>query len=268
MPRRVGRAGLVALGAALALAGCGGGGDDREAVRSYISAANRIQLDGTADLDAANAAYTRFSRGRQLGPAAVERLRDTVDRLRATREHLARLDAPAQAAALRRRLLAVFDRNIALAGEAALLAAYIPAASSAMAALPRYGKALRRGLAGTGAAVKQRALTTYARCLSGLERRMRALSPPPVLLAAHRSQLLRIDTARTLARRIRDAVERNDGPAVARLLLRFRDVYTSSLLDRAVQRAAFRAYRRRLLGITTAVGALQREEQRLQRSLG
>jgi hypothetical protein len=268
MLRRVRRAGLVALGAVLTLAGCGGGGDDRKAVRTYISDANRIQLDGTADLAAANAAYARFSRGKRLGPAAVERLRDTVDRLRATRARLDRLDAPAQAASLRLRLLAVFDRNIALAGEAALLAVYIPAASSTMAALPRFGAALRRGLARSGAAVKERALSTYARRLAGLERRMRGLAPPQVLLAAHRSQLLRIDTARTLAGRLRDAVGRNDGPAVARLLLRFRDVYTSSLLDRAVQRAAVRAYRKRLLGITTAVGALQQEEQRLQRSLG
>ena len=75
---------------------------------------------------------------------------------------------------------------------------------------------------------------------------MRALSPPPVLLPGHRSQLLRLSDARSLAARLRAAVGASDSGAVARLLLRFRDVYATSGLDVEVQRAAVRAYRERL----------------------
>jgi hypothetical protein len=195
-------------------------------------------------------------------------VRDTADELRATRKRLAGLDAPAPAAELRRRLLAVFDGNIALADEAALLAAYIPAASRTMAALPRLGRGLRRGLAVADPATQERALATYGRRLAVLEREMRALSPPAVLLAAHRSQLLRLATARSLTARLRTAVAQSDAHALAGLLVRFRDVYASTGLDRRVQRTAVRSYRARLRSINTAVGALQREQERVEASLG
>lgn len=229
--------------------------------------ANAVQREGSADLDAANAAYRRFSRGKRPGPVAVARLQDTVTGLKATRERLADLDAPAPASGLRQRLLTVFDRNVDLAEEAALLAVYSPAASRTMAALPRLGAALRRGLASTDAAGQERALARYGRRLAGLERRMRALSPPPVLVSSHRSQLLRLSDARSLTARLRAAVGASDAAEVSRLLLRFRDVYASSGLDRQVQRAAVRAYRERLLAVNRAVAEVQREQQRLGRSL-
>lgn len=269
MPRRARRAPqtLVALAAALLLAGCGGD-SARDDVQAYIRDANAIQSDGSADLAAANSAYRRFSRGKPLGPVAVAALQDTAERLRRTRERLARLRVPVPARGARRRLLAVFDANVGLAEEAALLTTYIPAARRLMGRLPRFGAALRRGLTETSPDAQSRALRSYARRLAGLESRMRELAPPPVLLDSHRSQLLRLDTARALSGRLRAAIARRDGPAAASLLLRFRRVYGAGGLGIAVQRRAVRAYRERLLAINEATAALRREQARLERSLG
>lgn len=269
MPRRARRAPwlLVLLAAALAGGACGEPGD-REDVGAYIREANAIQDRGAPDLAAANAAYARFSRGRRLGPAALATLQDAVGRLRETRRRLAQLSAPEPARALRRRLLAVFDANIALAGEAALLGVYVPASRRVMARLPRIASDLRRGLDAAGPQAQEAALGRYGRRLAGLEDRMRALSPPPVLIDSHRGQLLRLATARGLSRRLRAAVADRDGPAVSSLLLRFRDVFVASRLDSTVQRRALRAYRDRLGTINDATGELRREQARLQRSLG
>jgi hypothetical protein len=269
MPRRVRRASLalVALGVA-ALGGCGGGGAD-DAVRAYILDANAIQRDGSGDIAAANRAYARFSRGRPLGPVALEQLRTTAAELGETRRRLAELAAPENATALRGRLLAVFDRNIELADELALMAAYAPAAKRTMAVLPRANSALRRGLDGAPlAAGREQALRAYARRLGRLESRMRRLAPPKVLLAEHRSQLLKLTSARDLAGRLSDAVAQGDAAETARLLLAFRDVYVASRTDQAVQRAAVRAYRERVRDVSVATSRLRAEQARLQRSLG
>ncbi|MFL5846961.1 MAG: hypothetical protein ACJ762_19945 [Solirubrobacteraceae bacterium] len=271
MPRLVRRASpmLVALGVAVLVAGCGGGASDRDAVRAYIADANAVQQDGSGDVTAANAAYRRFARGKKLGTTAVTALQETPDRLRSTRDRLAGLEAPEKAAGLRRRLLAVFDRDIELADEAALLAAYIPAATNAMSGLPRASRALRRGLGDSaGPEDQEQALGAFVRRLERLEGAMRRLSPPKVLLPSHRSQLLKLDTAGRLAERLKRAVAAADAARVASLLLRFRDVYEESGVDLQVQRAAVRAYRARLGAVNDAVADLTREQQRLQRSLG
>jgi hypothetical protein len=257
----------LALCVAGALVGCGDN-HDRDAVRAYIQKANAIQDQGTAGAAGANAAYARLSQGKAAGPVAASALQQTVADLRATRVRLAGLPAPAQAGALRRRLLTVFDRNIGLAQEAAQLATYVPAARRAMAGLSRAGARLRRGLASAAMPSAQtQVLGVYARTLSGLENTMRRLDPPPVLLDSHRSQLLRLDTARALAARLRAAIARRDGQTVAALLLRFRSVYQTTGLSGAVQRAAVGSYRRRVVAVNMAVAAIRREQQRLEQSL-
>lgn len=256
-----------ALVLALALGACGGT-SDRDAVRDYVTEANAVQREGSAGLDAANAAYRRFSQGRRPGPLVAARLEETVEGLLATRERLARLDAPDAAATLRRRLLAVFDRNVELAREAAQLGTYVPAAGTLMGSLPALGRTLQRGLDRGDPGAQGRALDRYGRRLAGLERRMRDLAPPPVLVASHRSQLARLERARSLARRLRAALAGGDAATVARLLLRFRGVYTPTGLDRRLQREAIRAYRGRLQDVNRAVAAVRREQQRLDRSLG
>jgi hypothetical protein len=264
MPRRAQAAVAAAL---VVLAGCGGT-SDRDAVRDYVDRANAIQEQAAPDLAAANAAYARLSRGKLKAPAAVARVQDVAGRLGELRDRLAALDAPSAASELDRRLLAVYDRTIDLAEEVGQLGAYQPAAGRAVTALGAAGRRLQRALVGSDADGQEAALRAYGERLAAIEGRLRALSPPELLVAAHRAQLLRIASARTLTRRLRAAVAAADGPLVSRLLVRFQDVYAETGDDRSVQRAALRAYRERLLSINEAVGRVREEQARLERTLG
>lgn len=259
---------LVALAAITMLVGCGGGHSARDALRSYIERANTIQRDGATGIRRANTAYARFSQGKLTGAAAVRQLGLAEDELRTIRGRLVRLPAPADAQVLRRRLLAVFAADIRLADEATRLATYVPAARRAMVPLPRVGRQLRSDLAKATTPPQQgQALKTYGRALARIEARMRLLFPPPVLQASHNAQLLRLDTARGLTRKLRSAIAARDAPAVARLLLRFRTINAAAGSDVGAQRAAALAYRDRVRRISVLEGALQREEQRLNRTV-
>jgi len=270
MPRRI-RAlpgALMALAAIATLVGCGGGHSARDALRGYIEQVNTIQRDGATGIRRANTTYARFSEGKLTGVAAVRQLGLAEDELRTIRGRLARLPAPPAAQTLRRRLLAVFAADIGLAAEATRLATYVPAARRAMAPLPGAGRRLRADLARATSPVAQgAALRTYGRDLARIEARLRLLSPPPVLQASYNAQLLRLYTAHGLTRRLRTAIAARDAPAVARLLLRFRDINASAGGDLAAQRAAALAYRDRVRRVSLLEGALQREEQRLNRTI-
>jgi hypothetical protein len=261
---------LAALVVAAVLAGCGGGGDrTRDAIRSYIDNVNAIQREGDSGMADANTAYVAFSRGELGGREAVRRLTTAADELRAIRGRLAAVEVPVLARGLRTRLLGVFDADIELAGEAELLARYVPAARAAMAPLPRASRRLRSRLAAAESPDAQNsALGLYAAALDRLENRMRLLSPPPVLLASHRSQLLRLHEARVLSGRLRTAIAGADAPAIARLLLRFREVNASTGAGLVLQRGAVRAYRQRVRDVQEAIAAARREQARLQRTLG
>jgi hypothetical protein len=137
-----------------------------------------------------------------------------------------------------------------------------------MAPLPRAGGRLRSDLAAaTTPPAQDRALAAYGRALARIEAPMRVLSPPPVLQASHNAQLLRLVTARGLTRRLRAAIAARDAPAVARLLLRFRSVNAAAGSDVSAERAAALAYRDRVRRVSRLEGALQREEQRLNRTV-
>jgi hypothetical protein len=254
---------LVALAFAVILSGCGGT-SDRDALRAYIDQANAIQRQGAPGVQAANRAYAQFSGGKLAGTAAIAPLTAAADDLRTVRNRLAGLAAPPAARALRRRLVALFDADVGLAGEALALAAYVPAARQAMAPLPAAGSRLRDALAGaTTPPQQQLALQGYGHALGRLEARLRRLQPPPVLVASYRSQLLRLATARGLTVRLRAAIGARDAALVARLLVRFRAVNNSPGASLGVQRAAVQAYRRRVSAVGAAAAAAQREEARL-----
>jgi len=271
MPGRIRALGALAVvTAAGTLPGCGGGGSSaaRDAVRTYVERVNTIQRQDAGGVAAANAAYAAVSQGKLAGADAQHRLQTAQDDLRALRQKVAAVDAPAPARALRRDLLRVLALDVGLATEAEQLVAYVPAAQRAMRRLPAAGRRLRTRLRRASAAPgQQAALTAYGGALSGIETQMRALDPPPVLLDSHRGQLLRLDRARSLSRGLRSAIGRADAPAIATLLVRFQRVNDVGAVTVALQRAAVRAYQRRLRAVSEAAAATSRELADLQRTL-
>ena len=112
------------------LAGCGGSDDankqTRDEVAVYIAQANGIQQQLRNPLNEIAKATSAFSRAKDPATAtpALTRAEATLRRLRT---RLGRLTPPPAARELHRRLLALVDREVALADETRRLSVFTPA---------------------------------------------------------------------------------------------------------------------------------------------
>jgi hypothetical protein len=259
---------VLLTGALGLLAACGGHGP-RDNVERYIQDVKAVQSRTNPALDRANKTYSAFARGQMRNAAGRERLVSAEKSIRAVRAELARLRPPHEARTLHARLLHYYDASADLAYETTLLGRYEPAAQSALRSLPQLNAGLSRDLgAAHGPGDQVSALKDYNHGLDRVLRALRALRPPPILLAAHNNQLARLEQTRGLAGRLSAALRKQDARAIARLLLRFRKVGSGS--SSAVSRlsaAAVRAYDARIRGLATAAGSFERERRRLETTL-
>lgn len=264
----------VVLAAAGAPASCGGE-EPREGVERYILEVNAVQKSAEPALERANEAYVAFSRrgaeeqmARPEGSATgkPEEIADAERAIRRTRGRIAKLRPPADAAALHRMILRVFDVNAAMAHETTLLARYLPAVEAALAPLDAISARLRRRLASAPAPAHQaRALRAYFLRLDLLINRLRRLDVPPVLAPTHRAQTTRLASARLLAKRLRAAIGAQNAQRVASLLVQFRRLNARRDRERRLTAQAIRSYMRRYRTVTKAVQDAQRERLRLER---
>ena len=269
---RVAARSAVALGLCLALAalaGCGGDDDDpRTRVRAYLDSANELQRGAADELKRAGEDYVAFARGELRPRVAVERMERSESEIRATRDKLAGLRPPREAAALHSQLQRVYDMNLDLAHQTALLAAYERGSDRALAPLDRYneqlGTALRRA---DGPGRQARALDRFAARLRGLLRRLGELEPPLVMRVPHADQIARLESTRSLAVRLSRALEAQDAERVARLLKRFRGGASERRPRRKLARRALTQYERRYSQLNDAYANLYRELARLDKSL-
>jgi hypothetical protein len=237
-------------------------------VDSYLSDANAIQREAAPAFRRANAAYAGFSTGKLRPSRAPGSLRRAERAIRRTRARLARLDPPPEAAELHRRLLRVYDLNARLAGETTQLARYLPAATTALRPLEGANRLLQRELRSSrGTAEQGGALGRYADELGKVLVRLERLRPPPVLAGGDRARRRRLGSTRSLAARLRDAIEQRDSKRVASLLLRFRRVTAGQGGQQTFAADSLRAYTRRYRQVIRAGGAVQEERRRLERSL-
>jgi hypothetical protein len=250
------------------LAGGCGGESNRDRVQKYLKEANGIQRRAAPAFKRSNDVYRRLATNKLRPSRAGRELAGAERAIRATRARLARLDPPSETAELHRRLLRVYDLDAGLAHETTQLGRYLPAATAALRPIRRINRRLGADLRGTQDPAGQGgALGRYAKALGGPLARLRSLHPPPVLARSDRARLKRLSETRSLASRLQAAIESRDSKQVARLLLRFRKVSGGSGGDAPFGGAPLRAYGERYLAISRAVGALQRERARVERSL-
>ncbi len=247
--------------------GCGGE-SDRDRVEGYLEDANAIQQRSAPAFRRVNDVYRRFSTG-ELRPTRAPRELARAERsISAARARLAKLRPPGETSELHRRLLRVYDLNERLARETTQLGRYLPAAAAALRPLQLSNRRLRDDLrAADGPEAQGQALGRYADSLRKVVARLRRLRPPPVLAATDRSRTRRLASTRSLASRLRMAIEARDSKRVARLLLRFRRVTASSESGRTFAARSLRAYNRRYREVGLATGAVQVERRRVERSL-
>lgn len=249
-----------------ALAGCGGA-SDREEVDAFVKSANEVQAQSSPAFDRANRAYVSFSKGKLGADEAKVELAAAERAMRRTRDDIAALSAPADAKRLKELLVALYDSDAAFAHESTLLAAFVPASSSALRPLSVTARRLSRDLRAARSAPSQMsALRRYAASVGRVIAKLQPLQPPPLLIERHHQEVVRLTKIRSLARRMVAALGKRDRALVARLLLRFRKL-NSKGAQSALPQDAIRAYNGRYLAVRHALQAVERERARLERTL-
>ena len=254
--------------AVAALAGCGGDDDPRSRVRAYLDDANELQHGAADQFKRASDAYLAFSRG-ELGPrVAVRRLERSETDIRAVRDRLAALRPPREAVALHSKLQRVYDMNLEFAHETALLAAYQRSSDAALAPLGRYNRRLDAALQGAeGPEEQAQALGRFAARLRTVLVRLDRLELPFVLRVPHADQLARLEATRSVAQRLRRALDAQDAERVALLLRRFRSGSDDRRPRRKLARRALRQYERRYSQLNEVYADVYRELSRIEKSL-
>ena len=237
-------------------------------MRSYLDGANKLQRGAAEQFKRAGDDYLAFARGELRPTSAVRRLERSESDIRATRDDLAGLRPPREAVALHSKLQRVYDMSLELAHETTLLAAYERTSDQALAPIDRYNRSLGAALRRAQDPEQQaRALARFAARLRVVLRRLEGVEPPFVMRVPHADQLARLDATRSLADRLRRALDAQDAEGVARLLKRFRNAASERRPRRLLARRALTQYERRYSQLNDAYADAYRELSRLDKSL-
>ncbi len=255
----------VAAVALVGLAGCGESARDR--VDDYVKEANEAQRQSNPAFKRANKAYADLLSGKSKNPQKT--IADTAAaeaEIKRARTRLAALAPPAEAERLHRRLLAYYDANGVLAHETTELANYQRRADAAIAPLGRSTKTLRRLSSIPDAGGQAAVLRGYTASVRSGLKKLRVLSPPPVLRPAHRNLTRRLQATQLSAGRLVSALSAADAAGVAENVNELRAA-TGSQQRPSVLRRSIRSYNRRYRDIVKALAAVRREQNKLDRDL-
>src|SRR5215216_3619749 len=229
----------------MAVAGCRGDDDRREAVESYIESVNRAQAQLKPAFTDAQVALRAFAAGR-VTERTAERLRGGNATMRATRARLALIQPPQEATKLHADLLRLVDLQSDLALELSLAADYViklgPAVQPAQEAAGTLGRELRAAKTGPAQVV---ALRDFADEVGATLTNIDALAPPPAMVPWNDNQRAKLAKSRHDALALADAIEQRDAPAVEDALKAF-TTPASDTVPRKAQAAAIRGFNSKL----------------------
>jgi hypothetical protein len=279
--------GCLALGVAVALAGCGHASGERAEVARYIKTVDRVESALSGPLANVTTAGVDFMLARKAGPqhqsasyrGEEQALLNALTRIRSLRRELAAAPAPAAARRLRAMLLELVDGQASMTHQVALLVAFLPPFDAALTqvapATTRLNTALRKRTAptkaaiSTGDAAKAAALRRFKTDVDTVVRRLRALKPPAASAPNYRTQLESLEGMSDAAGRLADAVTSGSMSRVQPLLAAYDRAARSdqSLAAQRAQIAAVRAYNAHAARFATWEVAIQRELRRIEKTL-
>ncbi len=263
---------LAAVAVLVALLAAGCGSDDRNsgrraAVDDYLRQVNLVQKDASPALATANNAFNTFWSDESPRKRDAD-LRAAIAAIRSVRARVVALQPPADARELHRRLVRLLGLDVAFAVEVRRLGAFLPGTKQPLAELDRANRALQRDLGSAKSARSQAVvLDGYTSTVDHSVLRLQRLGPPRLLAGWHEANLARMraiaTSGRTLARTLRGR-----DPRSAQLAgWEFRKAVAATASSPQLLRSALIAYNARVKLIRVAVGAVNRERNRLQRSL-
>jgi hypothetical protein len=270
---------------------------ERAAVGDYVRRANAIENDMQVPLSHVLLAYRDFTKPGGTTKGVTIRLAAAAVTFERLQRRLARLEAPPEAATLRKRLLSLVAQQVAVTREVRAMAVFAPPYASALtqsrAAAAAFSRALRsvtvptpRKLKGTRAevAAAQRkygaesnraaasqadAVDAYDRAVGAVIGKLRGLHPPLAYAAGYRAQLRSLTdvvaAGDRLALELRKPQRSNVALLSRRLTISAREAQT--LAAQRAQNASIDAYNAKVEAMSTATTRVQGELLRLQRTL-
>jgi hypothetical protein len=256
-------AALLAFALVFDLGGDAGASDRRNAVARYLGAVNMTQQLMVEELDGVSRAYRKL----ELTPEELEEVQRAHDTLAAFRADVAAVEAPPEAATLRRQLLRLFDLEVAFAAEVVELVRYLPIEVRSSRALAAATKRLRSDLVGAKTATAQKgAFARYGVTVGKAAATLAAAEAPPVLAASQEREVARFRKLAGLAEQLGRAFEDKRAQDVDALFRRFAGT-TSAAGATARERKAVIAFNRRRGAIQDQLLVVASERTRLDRTL-
>jgi hypothetical protein len=259
---------LALGGAALLVSSCGGhhSAGPRESVTAYITRVDAIEHRMAKQISLGAQGIT-FASGDAARARAYTRAERTLRQLRA---QIASVPAPPQTARLRRRILALADREIALADESARLARFDPAFRKALAPLPAANLAAGTRLRATKKPAEMAsALAAYRTAVERAGAALAKLRPPAVERPLYHAQVTRLAALDAALGRLIEGVRARDVLAVAKAqhAVSVASVSSDSAAAQRASRTAVLHYNALVRGIAKLAAAVATERNRLQRTL-
>jgi hypothetical protein len=264
---------LALLAALLALTGCGGKEPSshraREAVSLYISRVNAIEFLLRKQILAVSRATAAYGHN-ESPPKVAARLGRAEATFAKLHRDIARLKPPPQALRLHRSMLALVAAESRLAGELRDLSRFNPAFASALRPLVVANTKTQTLLKGAKQpSLAAAAVHAYRGEVTAAATRLRRLNPPQVERALFDGQLQRLVALEAALGQLERALKARDGVGVAKAehAVALAAVISDARVRQVAQRDAVLVYNARVHAVQRLARSVQRERDRLQRTL-
>lgn len=238
----------------------------RDRVTAYIRQVNATARSFSGEYRKVDLAFRTFSFAPAASAKQLPRVRASARTLTRLRRRVEAVPAPAAAATLRKRLIAFYEQQEAVAYELVAVSVYVPKLAAAERPLAPAAARMRAALKpGSSAKQQAAALSAYADVLDAAAGKLVAIHAPPLFAVSQGQQVRHL---RASARSMRDlgaALAKNDRKAVKSAIAALGRTTTSS--TSAAARAAVAAYNHRIERIRTLGRAVELERRRLADTL-
>jgi hypothetical protein len=244
------------------------GQSDRDAVATYIDDVNHAQLDLQTQLRRIDTTYRRFRLDPKSLATQQKDLAGAENVIRRVRTRVSALDPPAKAQRLHASILHALDLEASFAHEVAEMAQALPRYVHENDRLTPALTHARDDLKNAKTPAQQDgALAGYASVLRTTADRLEQIDAPPILETTIDARAARLETTARVMDRLRRAVKQGNRAEASQLNRYLAHTSRASEVTQA-QHDAVVAYNRRLRAISLARAAVERERQRLDRTLG
>jgi len=237
----------------------------RTVVGAYIIRVGRIQLLMSSQIKAVDRRYKLFAKDPEHLAQRAGTYTKSRDELAKLRDRLAAVKPPVEARRLHALILQLADANVAVAGDVAELASYLPRMAKAQAPLRSAVVTLRGQVKEAKTATAQStAFAAYAAAASGVATDVAKVRAPSFFRRARDLQVRQLRRLASIATQISDALAHKHLAEAQSLVAKLSQTEVQVSVARAQRQGAL-AYNAKLKQISRIAKQIERERRRLER---